>query len=31
MDGSPVSIKELEKVDAELPNWLNLDKEPHSH
>lgn len=27
MDGSPVSIKELEKVDAELPNWLNLDKE----
>ncbi|KAJ6142655.1 hypothetical protein N7471_002108 [Penicillium samsonianum] len=27
MDGSPTSIKELAKVDAELPNWLKLDKD----
>ncbi|CAI7583155.1 unnamed protein product [Penicillium glandicola] len=27
MDGSPISAKELAKVDAELPYWLNLDKD----
>ncbi|KXG51611.1 uncharacterized protein PGRI_090040 [Penicillium griseofulvum] len=27
MDGSPVSIKELAKVDAELPDWLKLDED----
>ncbi|KAI3146087.1 hypothetical protein CBS147325_4833 [Penicillium roqueforti] len=27
MDGSPTSIKKLAKVDAELPNWLKLDKD----
>ncbi|KAJ5494709.1 hypothetical protein N7463_010796 [Penicillium fimorum] len=27
MDGSPISTKELAKVDAELPDWLELDED----
>ncbi|KAJ5951381.1 uncharacterized protein N7479_009794 [Penicillium vulpinum] len=27
MDGSPTTIKELANVDAELPDWLKLDKD----